>query len=241
MRHHGYVPWDDDIDVSMPREDYEKLQRLFNNDDNLFGEYKLAAYNNKYNVYKPFLNLIDPRTITISRFRQEKYYYPLFIDIFPEDFTSSVKNAEKIYHKIDILKRRVKRSLFTFDLVPLSTRKGLKNKVKGFGSNMINLYKHIFIERPRLAVPRLKKIDKIAQSSKSDDILINFMSSGGVKKNITKMSYYDDYMLFDFEGHKFRGPKEYDQRLSYYFGDYMTPPPENQRQPHSLEVYFINK
>ena len=235
IRHKGFIPWDDDIDISMPREDYEKLIQLFDKDESIFGSYKLASPYNKYNIYKPYLNLLDPSTIACSATRKEKYYHPIWIDIFPEDGYETKEEAFKVGRKI--------RKYMAIGRYPISkpllvkNEKGLMNKCRRLLSNIYNNVFHNIHASKRALI----KADKLAKSQKPNDKVMFYFGKDNMNLDLSKMSYYTDTILGDFEGHKFCIPKDYDSKLKTLYGDYMKLPPEDQRLLHVTKAYYLNK
>ena len=98
IRHKGYIPWDDDIDIMMPREDYEKLLTEFNKTcDN---QYKLLSYKNTEDYYYLFAKVINTKTILVEDNYKKIKDLGIYIDVFPIDYLPEDDNkTQKIMKK----------------------------------------------------------------------------------------------------------------------------------------------
>lgn len=237
IRHKGFIPWDDDIDVTMPREDYEKIQLLFDDNDNLFGDfYKLSSIKNKYSVDKPYLNLIDIRTITLSNFRKKKYHYPIWIDIFPMDFYDDEEKALQTQKQIRELNRKARLSLMSLNMD--IKNKSFVTKIKIVVSCFLLAIKQLTVYNHFFARERFIKADLLSRQNSKGKYIRNFIE--GYLGEQSTIENYNNWTECEFEGHRFRIPVNYDSRLKALYGDYMTLPPIEKRIPHSCGAFLID-
>ena len=94
IRHNGYIPWDDDIDIAMPRPDYEKFLKTFNQTSGSL--YKVIEDRISIGYHTPFAKVHNPETIIESEFSDEMAF-GVFIDIFPFDGVKDEKQSKKTH------------------------------------------------------------------------------------------------------------------------------------------------
>ena len=224
IRHGGIIPWDDDIDVSMPREDYEKLYQLAGEHKNLFGEhYALATYRREPNVQKPYFNLIDTRTISVPTKRRKRYYHPLWIDITPLDYLPDNPLLARLDKMLCLRLMRMTRA----SLIRL---KGKHHLIRFVRQKVLEVFRQ----------PNMRLCDYIARTHRETDVLTDYYSLHGMD-NIAYMSDFDDYIYHEFEHrYRFRIPRDYGKRLTALYGDYMQLPPEDKRIPHVTKTYWVD-
>ena len=214
VRHGGIIPWDDDIDIGMPRNDYEKLLSIA---DNVFGtKYKLiSAYNDKDYVY-PFAKLFDNDT-TLVEFKDFFYLGGIYIDIFPLD--GIPKNGNKRIHRIWKIR-------YAATNLILSKYSSSYKKQHYF---RCLIYKLIFGSFNNA----LKVCDKYSQKYPYNQQynIANYFGAWK-EKEISDYSWFNPLKEYIFEGRKVWGPNNYDAYLSKMYGDYMTPPPIEKRKSH---------
>ena len=222
-RHKGFIPWDDDIDVGMPRFDYERFIELQKKDKVM----EIRCAENKTS-YFPFAKIVDEKTFVKQPYSDESETSNLWIDIFPFDgWSEEVGQAERDLKKLHKLNWLLIYAQAKIGRGTSKTRMILKVPVALFCKR---------IGGKRIAA----KMNMIAQKYDYDksNWVGNFSwSQYGMRERVPK-EWFTERVKLPFEGYEFWAPKEWDKYLTQIYGDYMTLPPEDQRVNHNMEVWL---
>lgn len=233
VRHRGIIPWDDDIDVVMPINDFQKLQSLKNKCTS--SGYEIKDYNDE-GYYLPYIKFID-RNTTIWEVKENEYVIGVFIDVFPLFSTNG--NLAANYTKIEEYKRLFNRLSSGYKKYPLKTLiKAIMNlqlrNVYGWIKGLL-YYKHFQIKMRQVFIDYHEKLASV----NSGDYLINYFATYPVEKELFKKEWFEESTLLPFEDTQISVPSKYHEILNNMFGDYMTPPPVEQRVSHHY-LYFMD-
>ena len=227
VRHNGFIPWDDDIDVSMPRPDYEVFIRKYNQYS--LQQYRLKSIENTLSYPYPFAKVYDKTTIIYEHGRSY-CNLGLSVDVFPIDAYPN-SEEERIGHW--------EKSVSTF--VDYSSEEGAFFSNYSFNPRKIKHNIHIFFVRHGLFRNKAKKVIKNSKTINWDDAKFAGINVSMYYRNKPRYVDKDCFIPIEhvFEDDLFSIPQGYDIILKTYYGeDYMTPPPENKRtSTHGIDVY----
>lgn len=227
IRHQGFIPWDDDTDLWMPRDDYEKLLQY----SEINSWIKVISHRNQNGCRHPFcyINLIDKKTRMVSKLMGEKSGKGVFVDIFPLDYIPSNKVIAKVL--CFRMKLLTKLLWFTEASYENSNKKGIKVFIK----NCIIFFMHQ-INQKKLA----DKIEFIAAKKRKSNLHLTLYTQTsetiGIDLGTIKSFELVRYGLF--EEKRLRIPREAERLLTLEYGNYKKLPPEEERQGHHFTKFY---
>lgn len=230
VRHHGYIPWDDDVDIMMPRPDYDKLLVYLKVH---IQEYpNLKVFNRETCPNYPYMiTRISDNRYEIEMKNEKSYGMGVFIDIYPYDgLGKTKKEAIKYGLKGDRLS----------SLCYQATRKHFAIETTTSIFKMVLKFP-VFLYSKLLGKDYFQnKLEKLARVKDYEDSkyigCIIWLSWG--EKDIFPKQWFEEAIMMPFDKYEFRVPKCYDEVLRHEYGDYMQLPPEKDRIGHHFyKVY----
>lgn len=215
-RHSGFIPWDDDLDIMMPRADYDRLITYFNKEKQI-GNIKLYNYDN-CSDYPYMISRISDTRYKIIVDNEKEYGIGTFIDVYPLDGISN-----SYYYSL------VKGRYYGW----LSSLYFMSTRLHCPQTKSI-LKKGAFIVSKLIGKEKLKKMLINRKTANLNYVGCIQWMTNDYKRNIFHKSMLDGRINIKFEDMDVPAPVEYDQLLTYYYGDYMTLPATKERIPHHL-------
>lgn len=223
IRHQGFIPWDDDIDIGMPYEDYKKFISVITS--NKFEGLAFGIPGKTEDYYQAFVKVFDVTTILKENNRTKSKPKGIFIDVFPLTYVGN--SWLQAYGSVRI--HRFWRDVLTRKDFHLS--KGLFVLVEWI---YILLGKFISLNFA------IRQIDAHYEKLAAKKTLL-MADLDGNNKGIVPAELFDDFCLYKFGGYQFYGIKRAEEYLRSVFGNFMTLPPKEKRKPHHIEYLDLTK
>lgn len=232
IRHKGFIPWDDDIDLGIPRKDYDRFLEIAPKE--LSAHLRMVNYHTDPEYHYYITRILDTETkVEEERIGNENRYTNASIDIFPVDGTPNNKLLRKIYF-FRVLYHRALMSLCYKDSIDRKRPRKTAEKA------LLWIMERLPIEKMTTPYKQKEKIDKLLRKQKIEGAkyIGNIMGAYRTKE-IVPTEFYGKGKMYPFEDIELRGMDMADEYLKWTYGDYMQLPPQDKRKTHFkiLEIH----
>lgn len=224
VRHKGFIPWDDDIDIMMPRPDYERFRNTY---PGFNPHYSVQSFHVDDAYWFSFIKVLDTRTLLIENETRNCVY----VDVFPVDgFPENHLDRDAI--------SKTATSLLNHELRWATKEYKVKTKTKDCILHYLKYqYRKLFVESRRHTI---KNIDELFLSNSFEDSLLAGLFFFDRLVAVLPRTIYEHYKLIEFEGASFCSIENIHEFLECVYGDYMKLPPEEQRVGrHNVLAYWL--
>ena len=223
VRHGGFIPWDDDIDIMIRREDYPALKKAIDESD--CGLHFLGVEDPENTNY-PFAKICAEDTVLVERNFLPVEGLGAYVDVFLLDWLPSEEAARLRFHKRLVPLRK---------LAQHSSRVGYDKS----GGAKTRLLRALAFRLTRPLDPRKlnRRLNRLCQSYKGPDR--DWSGIAWSRRECYPRAAVEPFRPIVFEGHEFMGPADPDAVLRISYGDYMQlPPPEQRVKTHNFDCWY---
>lgn len=233
VRHQGFIPWDDDVDIAMLREDYEKFLKVAQKD--LENNYFLQTRETDKNYPLFFAKVRKNNTSFVEwAFRGLNMNHGIYVDVFIFDTLPLKDTEEYTKHCLTLNRQAIRKYVPTVNKKPSLSLSFIKGWIKK------KLARAYFSLKPS------KKFDENINKE-----FTKYANQVYENRKLACLSFNDPYYFYEndifptktlkFEDYEFPVPNNYDKHLKTYYGEYMVIPSVENRETHSVKFVDFNK
>ncbi|MBR3134852.1 MAG: LicD family protein [Clostridia bacterium] len=216
VRHKGFIPWDDDVDICIKREEYNRFIKVVQKDK----KYNLISFETDPNYYFPFARVSDKKTQLVLKNIRDINNFGVFVDVFIIDNAPNEDEFEEWYKKYQKLNKKVRMTVPT--KIKKTSFRGKLSRIKHFPERIFYGVKNF-----SKYTNELNELITKYNSIETEKCMVAY----GTKEIFNKRDFKDTVEL-NFENIKVSAPIGYDQILRQIYGNYMELPPEDKRASH---------
>ena len=239
VRHNGFIPWDDDVDIGMPREDYDRLFDLLSGGSGLPEHFEYLNFKIKEDYNRYFSRIVDNRVRVYNASGGREIVESAWIDIFPLDGNPNIPFFRYL-HYTSLMWTRLRYHLSCFDYLVNLNRPGrpLYQRLIIAAAKRVNLGRGADTKEILWEID--KKLHRFGWDGSSTGA--NVFGAYAYREIVPKNVWGGERVRrYRFEDVMLPGPRLYDEFLSRFYGDYMKPPAEGNRDKHNIrKIEFLS-